>query len=69
MFEQSPFYEFPKVAARCCAKTGCYAKVKAAFESITAEFETATPSPNKPKTSKSLALGERLNLLDDVADR
>lgn len=44
-----PYYQFPRIADRCCAKSGCYQKVSASFrQSVTKAAESIKPgSPAK----------------------
>jgi hypothetical protein len=42
---KSPFFKFPQIAERCCAKTGCADRVHSALEGITKEYFEVPQSP------------------------
>ncbi len=44
IFSESPFYEFPLVAKRCCQKAGCYEKVKQSFARSLRTMESKSSS-------------------------
>lgn len=45
IFAEAPFYEFPKVAKRCCKKIGCYAKVSRGLATIV-RTRLSAPAPS-----------------------
>jgi hypothetical protein len=53
MFSEEPFYKFPKIAARCCAKTGCNTKVQSRLTQITNSFLKPAPSNSKAAPRKA----------------
>lgn len=40
---KSPFFKFPQIAERCCAKTGCADRVRSALEGIAKEYFEVAP--------------------------